>query len=208
MASPAATLCHKTCGGCGIEQLAENFWRQRQSADGLNPWCKDCHRKWRQENREQVRKNDRRRYAENPERERERAQRWREANRETVNERAKTYYQENNGLERARERRRKDPERFRAAVRRSYQKNRAKRLDWAHRRRLIVDSGEVSLGALDALLASPCSYCGATERIEIDHVIPLSRGGTHAEENLTSACRSCNASKGNRLLAEWREGVQ
>ena len=33
---------------------------------------------------------------------------------------------------------------------------------------------------------------------EIDHRIPLSKGGIHAESNLQCACRSCNQLKGNR----------
>lgn len=48
-----------------------------------------------------------------------------------------------------------------------------------------------------------CTYCGSSEFLQIDHVIPLSKGGTNDRENLTTACRSCNLSKGNKLLEEW-----
>lgn len=40
-----------------------------------------------------------------------------------------------------------------------------------------------------------CAYCGATEHLEVDHVVPLSRGGANTERNLVIACRSCNAAK-------------
>jgi 5-methylcytosine-specific restriction endonuclease McrA len=33
---------------------------------------------------------------------------------------------------------------------------------------------------------------------ELDHIIPLSRGGDSSEENLQLLCRHCNRSKGNR----------
>lgn len=36
-------------------------------------------------------------------------------------------------------------------------------------------------------------------RMEFDHVVPLSRGGPHAADNLTVACRRCNRSKGAKV---------
>jgi 5-methylcytosine-specific restriction endonuclease McrA len=44
-----------------------------------------------------------------------------------------------------------------------------------------------------------CAYCGKSKPLEQDHVRPLSRGGTHEVGNIVPACKSCNASKGNRL---------
>lgn len=50
-----------------------------------------------------------------------------------------------------------------------------------------------------------CRYCGVRAvRLECDHILPLSRGGTNDEHNLTTACFSCNRSKGNKTLAEWK----
>lgn len=47
-----------------------------------------------------------------------------------------------------------------------------------------------------------CAYCdGAFEHV--DHVIPLSRGGTNWPANLRPACRSCNTSKGARSLQDF-----
>lgn len=47
--------------------------------------------------------------------------------------------------------------------------------------------------------AHRCQYCGATAE-SIDHVIPRSKGGEHAWENVVAACRPCNVRKGDRLL--------
>jgi hypothetical protein len=49
---------------------------------------------------------------------------------------------------------------------------------------------------------SACVYCGQVAT-EIDHIRPLTRGGWEHSENLVPACRSCNASKGSKLLTEW-----
>lgn len=48
-----------------------------------------------------------------------------------------------------------------------------------------------------------CIYCGSRERLELDHVVPRSRGGSNAHANLATCCRSCNASKGARTPEEW-----
>lgn len=50
-----------------------------------------------------------------------------------------------------------------------------------------------------------CAYCGnQPEVVQMDHVIPLARGGRHAIGNVLPACPSCNHSKQAALLAEWR----
>lgn len=46
-----------------------------------------------------------------------------------------------------------------------------------------------------------CQYCG-TGAESIDHVVPRSRGGEHAWENVVAACRPCNVRKRDRLLHE------
>jgi 5-methylcytosine-specific restriction endonuclease McrA len=53
-----------------------------------------------------------------------------------------------------------------------------------------------------------CAYCDVsasqTVVLEIDHVIPLSRGGLHEWFNLAPACRDCNCSKSDHLVDEWQ----
>ena len=50
-----------------------------------------------------------------------------------------------------------------------------------------------------------CWWCGKSvgEVWHADHLIPLSRGGSNAPENIVIACRHCNQSKNNRLPYEW-----
>ncbi len=48
-----------------------------------------------------------------------------------------------------------------------------------------------------------CQYCGRKELpLTIDHVLPRSRGGEDAWENLVTACKPCNTRKGNRTPLE------
>lgn len=46
-----------------------------------------------------------------------------------------------------------------------------------------------------------CQYCGSTAET-VDHVVPRSRGGRHAWDNVVAACRRCNGAKRDHLLHE------
>lgn len=56
------------------------------------------------------------------------------------------------------------------------------------------------------LLNAPCSYesslCSGKPTLE--HIIPLSRGGTHGIGNLTNLCQYHNSSKGSKLHIEYK----
>lgn len=49
-----------------------------------------------------------------------------------------------------------------------------------------------------------CAYCGCQTALTMDHVVPLSRGGTHTIGNVVPACGPCNYRKGRRFISEWR----
>ena len=50
-----------------------------------------------------------------------------------------------------------------------------------------------------------CQYCGRQAHdLTIDHVVPKSKGGSHAWDNLVSACKTCNHRKGGKSLGEAR----
>lgn len=50
-----------------------------------------------------------------------------------------------------------------------------------------------------------CQYCGARGgRLECDHIVPLSRGGSDEDDNLATSCKPCNRSKRAKTPAEWR----
>jgi hypothetical protein len=40
-----------------------------------------------------------------------------------------------------------------------------------------------------------CQACSSKENLEIDHIVPVSKGGTGEESNLQVLCRSCNRKK-------------
>lgn len=52
------------------------------------------------------------------------------------------------------------------------------------------------------LRSDPCVYCGRQfkEPRTLEHVVPVSLGGSTTWENLSSACQGCNRKRGNTAL--------
>lgn len=48
-----------------------------------------------------------------------------------------------------------------------------------------------------------CAYCGCTGDLHIEHVVPISKGGTHAIGNIIPACKDCNFSKAANEAESW-----
>ena len=49
-----------------------------------------------------------------------------------------------------------------------------------------------------------CAYCGKTDiPLEIEHIVPKSKGGSNRVGNLTLACTACNRKKGNKPLEQF-----
>ena len=47
------------------------------------------------------------------------------------------------------------------------------------------------------VIGRPCAYCGKPAD-HLDHVIPVSRGGSDSPTNLQALCSACNLNKGGR----------
>lgn len=43
-----------------------------------------------------------------------------------------------------------------------------------------------------------CCRCGSND-LTIDHIIPVSKGGTNEDKNLRTMCRICNSKKGTKI---------
>jgi 5-methylcytosine-specific restriction endonuclease McrA len=82
-----------------------------------------------------------------------------------------------------------------------------KRLDFHRRRNKIkllepIDKNEW-LEKLKSF-GSKCVNCGSSEKITIDHIVPISKGGTNHINNLQPLCGYCNSSKGAKIKDEGK----
>lgn len=135
---------------------------------------RDSHRKWYAKNRDKRSAQIRQYRADNIERDSERAAEYRAANREAI----RAYFASPQG---------------RAA------KNRAEARRRAVKRGAPVGDLHAASEYRQLLAGDPCSYCGAPAE-HADHIVPLSKGGPEAWDNLTAACASCNGRKNTRDL--------
>ncbi len=84
----------------------------------------------------------------------------------------------------------------------------ARAISALRRARIAKAPGLCSDEQLEARLAFygyRCAYCGGPFE-HVDHVIPLSKGGSNWPANLRPACKKCNLSKRAKRLKEWLAG--
>lgn len=78
-----------------------------------------------------------------------------------------------------------------------------------HRRRALLAKANVEPITSEQKLSrwaefdNCCAYCRATGRMDVEHWIPISKGGAHALANILPACPRCNRSKWNREPEAW-----
>lgn len=129
---------------------------------------------------------------------RAKSQSYRDADPETSKRNREKYLANRDGiLARMRERYRDDPE---ASIFKSRQRDSRKKL---------VNLGDVHYKWVMSS-CTDCYLCGKPldGELQMDHVIPLSRGGAHARENLRPTHAECNLRKHNSFLSEltWYHG--
>jgi 5-methylcytosine-specific restriction endonuclease McrA len=209
----------KFCSNCGKRKHLEQFHKNKQSRDGRARLCKPCacakSSEWREANQERARKSIREWRAANKERENENARSWRKANKDKIagytkkrasaqKESAAKWYQKNRSamIERSRVWKKENRARARLLSRTSENRRRARKMqaDGAHTAEDVQEQYERQKGR--------CYWCGKRvgKNYHVDHIVPLSRGGSNWPENIVLACPSCNISKSNKLPHEWPQG--
>jgi len=85
-------------------------------------------------------------------------------------------------------------------------KGKADRIAIAHNRR-FADGGKLTRQLVEQVRASSgniCPYCNKPITVgHIDHIVPVSRGGTNLMDNLAWVCAPCNQSKNSHSLLEF-----
>lgn len=133
-------------------------------------------------------------------------QKWLAENPERRKEVVQAHYQRNKASENARAVawRKANPDRIKEHRRGWHQRHREANIARMAARRAKAREYVVSDRDLRRIMAQPCAHCGSGERLHLDHIVPLARGGQHAVGNLQMLCQRCNQSKGKKVMTEWR----
>ena len=171
----------QTCNTCFIEKPFSEYYAFPRNKSGYTYQCKSCRKEYSSK-----------RWSENKDEMYARNKKWAQANPEKLYE-----YQK------------KKSAKYKNDLHNNWTaKNREHVRNYAHKRRATLKNNgvcEILPKDLKRLYASPCLYCGSTERITADHVIPISKSGTHSIGNLVPACLSCNSSKHDHFITEWKQ---
>jgi 5-methylcytosine-specific restriction endonuclease McrA len=199
-----APVPKKRCTWCGDEKLAANFYLRPSVKSGLSSNCRTC----------QVasagRSNKR-----NPVRTQERREKWKKDHPEKVRARQKIdnriAYRRHGEKIRAQVRAYSAANRDKINARMASPDGRLRRRLNEGRRRARME-GVISPEQWTAALAAwghCCAYCGREDvPLQLDHFVPVARGGVHEIHNAVPACFDCNVSKNARdpfefLAARW-----
>lgn len=208
-----ATPACKTCTKCRETKPLNEFGRDKNRRDGLNPWCKACNRanvkRYNAAHRDEINAKRKAQYAAEPELYKRRVREYARRNSEVVRAGKRRYYQENRDRVRAymAEYYRRDPQRCRDIS------ARAKAKKPEHYRMVAAACAAVRRARLRAVQQVPftteqmaqrlayhgnrCWMCGAPGTT-VDHVKPIIAGGPNMLANLRPACRPCNSGKAGR----------
>lgn len=177
----------RTCTACSVRLPLDQYDLDSNATLGRRSHCKPCRS--------------------------ERMKQWYAANRERQAQRQRDRFETNRTAIREQDRER-------------YYRHRDKRialvLDSAHRRRALKSGAESDRGitvvALRKRHGDACCYCEQSMTFKrgdgrsfvplkatIEHVVALSRGGTHTWSNTALACWQCNILKNAKTVDEWRE---
>lgn len=172
----------RECSKCHNKKPLEEFYKDKSSSDGYGHVCKLClsvvHAAYHASHKEIIS---------------QKAKTWRLKNSEHLYYSKKQYREENQEAERARiiswqkanpEQEQERRRRGKMARRMRNQENPVNDLTTTQWREILDAYGH------------RCVYCGRKmQRLTMDHIIPLSKGGSHTASNVVPACRSCNSKK-------------
>lgn len=180
------------------EAVKEN---KRQYGKANAEAIKDKKHKHYEVNKETIRESHRQYRHKNRESDNEKKRRWHEANKEADNERRRRHYEANKeaAKEHQRQWKRSNPDTVRAANQR-------------RRTRKAGNGGSYTAAEWKTLCEqynNRCLACGKGDvKLTVDHVIPLSMGGSSDIDNIQPLCLSCNVRKhGKHIDYRAKSGI-
>lgn len=182
----------KRCARCGEEKPRADFSRNRNYPDGLQYRCKACDATYRAANREKIVAYQATYYAQNRESESARLAAYYLKHREKVLARNAAYRSDHREQQLA----------YSAAYAAAHREQNAAK---ARNRRAQIKGNGGTHTAEDVQAQydrqkGRCYWCDIRvgDDYHVDHVVPISKGGSNGPENLVVTCPPCNRSKNDK----------
>ena len=170
------------CKKCGEDKELSEFYNDKSKPSGKKPRCKPCDLLSRDKKKRREYEN---RYWSDPvkkEEKKARVKRINLENKEKYAQKRREYLKTDAG---------------RAMYRKQTQKRYALK-----KGAFVEDVNPIELFAEQGGVCYLCKVQFKFKEMELDHVMPLARGGKHKKSNCKMACRHCNRSKGSKTLEE------
>lgn len=219
----------KTCTTCHQTKDLTEFTRQKTGKYGVTSTCKCCIKKYSHANKERIAEYGKQHYIANKEAYAERKKQYYQDNQERIAEQHKQWHKDNPQYDKQYY---QDNKEHLAELKKQYHKSNSVQIaalkkrysltpkgkaiakaDKHNRRAAKLNNGGKHTGAeileLFDLQSGKCPYCKTklhkTKRnsFHVDHVMPLSKGGSNEIENLQLLCPTCNLSKHDKLPEEF-----
>lgn len=219
--------------GKQLPATTEYFHKKKNGKYGLHAICKKCikeynkqrfesnrdeilqkNREYNHSNKEKIKEHNKRYYNENKDKKKELSKKYREENKEKMREYYKNYYENN------KERLQIYNKEYRiehavelSMKRKKYMKDNPEKIfndRQKHRGyndiNLIDEITKEQWQIMLEFFDNKCAYSGeelTEDNFSIDHIIPLSKGGSNSINNIVPCTRSVNLSKWNYDLEDW-----
>lgn len=208
----------KTCSKCKEVKSKSKFSKNSSSKDKLSCQCKSCDSLFKLNNKEKIKKQRLEYLSLNKDKTNEAQRKYRENNRESVSAKSRDYLKNKiteEQKEKIKDIQKKYKENNKESIkiqRSNYNKQNQlkRRLIQSKRRALMLSSGKtLSKGLIEKLFElqkGNCICCDMPliDGYHIDHIMPLSLGGKHIDENIQLLRIACNISKSNKHPEIWK----
>lgn len=179
----------KLCSRCHQELPEDNFYSDKRSPSGLKSECKQCHKAqnkaWRSSPEgKKYRKEESKKYYQS------------EKGKEVIKRSQSTqahkdymakWFQSENGKLSHKKYRQSDKGKLTFAKGMHTRKSR----EFNAEATLTLDEWQ----EIKKKYKYRCVYCGEKKKLTMDHIIPVSKGGSFTKENILPSCQSCNSKK-------------
>ena len=176
MSVQVVCMALRKCTKCGEEKSLELFYtKQKRGKPYLMPECKQC--------------------------EMERSRRYRLTNKDKVRETKRVWQENNRNKTQQYEKKYRENNKEKRRTLSRNRKYRRRQIEKGSGNTVIID--KFALLSRQGGMCANCKIKGVDVVWHLDHIMPLSRGGTHTLSNVQVLCSFCNQRKSSKLPDQW-----